>query len=137
MQPRSNSIGFPTSSYDIPLKAEQKEIRIAVLLPGQWEDVISCNLSTIPFTNPDPPDPYETLSYVWEGEPGFAEISLNGQSRQITTNLFLALCRLRKRHQERTLWIDALCIDQSNNAEKSHQVGLMREIYKQCARVCL
>jgi hypothetical protein len=144
MQPRSDSIGSPhpedgspSSSYDIPLKAEKKEIRIAVLLPGQWEDVISCNLSEISLANPDPPDPDETLSYVWEGEPGFAEICVDGQPRQFTMSLFLALRRLRKRHEERTLWIDALCIDQSNNVEKSHQVGLMREIYQRCARVCL
>ena len=77
------------------------------------------------------------MSYVWEGESGSVEISLNGQPRHITTNLALALRRLRKKHEHRTLWIDALSIDQSNDVEKSHQVGLMGEIYRRCVRVYL
>ncbi|KAK4442000.1 heterokaryon incompatibility protein-domain-containing protein [Podospora aff. communis PSN243] len=33
------------------------------------------------------------------------------------------------------LWVDALCIDQENVAERSHQVNLMAAIYKAAARV--
>lgn len=35
------------------------------------------------------------------------------------------------------MWIDALCICQENDEEKSHQVRLMGEIYKRCAKVCI
>ncbi|WYZ35803.1 hypothetical protein EsH8_X_000450 [Colletotrichum jinshuiense] len=33
------------------------------------------------------------------------------------------------------LWIDALCINQSDNAEKNQQVAMMGRIYKDCAKV--
>lgn len=32
--------------------------------------------------------------------------------------------------EERVLWIDAVCINQADDIEKTHQVGLMTEIYK-------
>ena len=36
---------------------------------------------------------------------------------------------MRLEDRERVLWIDAVCIDQTSNEEKSHQVGLMSKIY--------
>ncbi|KAH9219629.1 heterokaryon incompatibility, partial [Leptodontidium sp. 2 PMI_412] len=62
---------------------------------------------------------------------------LCGQPRTVTRNLFLALRRLRKPEEPRVMWIDALCICQENDEEKSHQVRLMGEIYKRCAEVCI
>ncbi|KAK0647024.1 heterokaryon incompatibility protein-domain-containing protein [Cercophora newfieldiana] len=41
----------------------------------------------------------------------------------------LAPRRLRYPDRERHLWIDALGINQADNAEKSHQVNMMGEIY--------
>lgn len=37
---------------------------------------------------------------------------------------------VRGPNEERLLWIDAVCINQADNIEKTHQVGLMTEIYK-------
>ncbi|CAG1975205.1 unnamed protein product [Fusarium graminearum] len=48
---------------------------------------------------------------------------------QVTTNLESALRYLRKEKQSRTLWTDALCIDQRNEDEKGAQVQLMDRIY--------
>jgi hypothetical protein len=47
----------------------------------------------------------------------------------ITRNLDVALRYLRSNDQARLLWIDALCINQSNNDEKSLQVAIMKKIY--------
>jgi hypothetical protein len=33
------------------------------------------------------------------------------------------------------LWVDAICINQHNNQEKSHQVSMMGEIYKRDTQV--
>jgi hypothetical protein len=43
-----------SSSYDIPPQADRKEIRVSSLLPRQWADVLSYNLSTISLSNSDP-----------------------------------------------------------------------------------
>ncbi|KAJ4990452.1 heterokaryon incompatibility protein [Stagonosporopsis vannaccii] len=42
---------------------------------------------------------------------------------------------IEKRYRPKLLWIDMLCIDQANNAERNHQVQLMREIYSKASRV--
>ena len=47
----------------------------------------------------------------------------------ITTNLEAALRYLSYSDVERVLWIDAICIDQSNVEERNHQVPLMKTIY--------
>jgi len=46
-----------------------------------------------------------------------------------------ALKRLRLQDKTRTLWADALCINQTDNEEKSRQVRLMAQIYGKAARV--
>jgi hypothetical protein len=53
----------------------------------------------------------------------------------VTKNLAIALRHLRLRDAPRTLWIDAICIDQQNIAEKGEQVAKMAQIYSSSARV--
>src|SRR6266536_764396 len=44
-------------------------------------------------------------------------------------NLVSALRHLRLKDIARTMWVDAICIDQSNIDERGHQVALMTKIY--------
>ena len=53
----------------------------------------------------------------------------------MTRNLHRALLRLRLKSESRTLWIDAVCIDQHNMAERSRQVAMMGRIYRQASCV--
>ena len=48
----------------------------------------------------------------------------------VTRNRHDALIRLRDVEKSRTLWIDAICINQCDLQERSQQVGIMRQIYK-------
>lgn len=48
----------------------------------------------------------------------------------------MMLRHFRLKHRQRTLWIDALCIDQDDHEERSAQVKMMRQIYSQCSK-CL
>jgi len=77
------------------------------------------------------------LSYAW----GDLEITrpshVNEDERQVTTNLYHALRRLRKESEPRTIWIDSLCIDQANTQEKNHQVGMMGEIHRSTQKVLI
>ncbi|KAF8849133.1 hypothetical protein BDZ45DRAFT_810221 [Acephala macrosclerotiorum] len=130
-----NNGASETNSLYQPLKTESKEVRILLLQPGAWADPISCQLKTLPLSEAD--RQYEALSYAWDAEVGFHDILVNGHPYSIKKNLFLALRRLRKAAEPRTMWADALCINQQSNDEKSHQVVLMREIYQSCVRVFL
>ncbi|MCJ1232775.1 hypothetical protein MMC14_000729 [Varicellaria rhodocarpa] len=53
----------------------------------------------------------------------------------ITLNCELAIRRLRLSDVTRTLWIDAICINQDNIQERNEQVQLMRSIYRGAYRV--
>jgi Heterokaryon incompatibility protein (HET) len=76
---------------------------------------------------------YEALSYVW-GPPAFTQrILLDNEPFYITPNLEIALAHLRYPNRERTLWVDATCIDQTNVSERNEQVGYVRKIYSHCA----
>ncbi|KAL8855906.1 MAG: hypothetical protein Q9178_007471 [Gyalolechia marmorata] len=52
----------------------------------------------------------------------------------VTLNLYNALIRFRYPDRIRTLWADALCIDQTSIQERQQQVPLMRRIYSQGLR---
>jgi hypothetical protein len=58
-------------------------------------------------------------------------IELDGLVKEIGNNLQVALQHLRSDREARTLWVDALCIDQDNDTEKSEQVTAMANIYRQ------
>lgn len=78
---------------------------------------------------------YEALSYTW-GPPIFPE-SLHTQNGilKITEDLALALRRLRFKDRDRYLWVDAVCINQNDEKDKSWQVARMGSIYKSARRV--
>ena len=78
---------------------------------------------------------YEALSYVW-GKDEFPNVlHLPTGYLMITDNLASALRRLRLTDKSRTLWVDAVCINQSNNAEKERQVAQMANIYQNATNV--
>ncbi|KAK2043475.1 HET-domain-containing protein [Colletotrichum somersetense] len=79
--------------------------------------------------------PYEALSYTWGPPELTQEISVNEKRLPVTGNLHEALSRLRQDHQDRILWIDAICIDQTNARERGHHVRQMGEIYRKADRV--
>jgi hypothetical protein len=78
---------------------------------------------------------YEALSYVWgpKDNPSYVQVFQGdsaGGSISITRNLDIALRHLRQTDRPRLVWIDALCIDQSNDHEKSTQVAIMSRIFR-------
>lgn len=80
---------------------------------------------------------YEALSYTWGDELETWDIEVNGKHLPVTTNLALALKHLRYPDQDRILWIDAICIEQSNTKERGHQVEQMSLIYQRADRVLI
>ena len=75
---------------------------------------------------------YVALSYCWGDARTTCEIIVNDYSIQVTENLEAAFRQLRDSHcikQGFKLWVDAICIDQSNVKERGQQVSRMRDIY--------
>lgn len=108
------------------------EIRLLTLLRGGDGDPLSCSLAVVRLK--DAPV-FEAISYTW-GDPSITEnITCNGDPIRITTNLADALRELRHPHDTRLLWADAICIDQMNLGERSHQVSQMANIFRSAQRV--
>lgn len=81
---------------------------------------------------------YEALSYTW-GEARFLHSVYHLGSEKsllsITSNLHEALLRLRYSHKPRVLWVDAVCINQTDDVEKALQIPLMAHIFRGAYRV--
>jgi hypothetical protein len=86
-------------------------------------------------------EPYEALSWSWGTDPqDFRILVRKGASRsrmKASPALVWALKYLRYSDRDRTLWIDAICINQQNVEEKNYQVQLMSQIYSYATGVCI
>lgn len=121
--------------YDNISDPERPRIRLLTLLrPGLQDDGIRCHLNTYDIS--DVP-PYDSLSYVWGDASDRKLIECNGQPLGVTSNLFKALQGLRLRDEDLVLWVDAVCIDQSNLAERSSQIQFMSNIYGNSSRTLI
>ncbi|KAF2026269.1 HET-domain-containing protein, partial [Setomelanomma holmii] len=110
-----------------PLNPKRSFIRVLKLQQGSDNDHLVCELSVVDL---DEKPHYEVLSYVWGDATITEEITVAGVPLQATRNLADFLRCLRLSNGERVVWADAICIDQSNQEEKSHQIGLMTDIYR-------
>ena len=80
-------------------------------------------------------DEYEALSYVWGDFSERTTMTLNNCRFYIGKSLANALLHIRSQNEILTLWIDALCINQQDAAEKPDQVRQMLGVYSTAARV--
>lgn len=110
------------------LNKDRKEIRLLTLQPGSGDDEIRCTLRHT-FIDERPFPNYETISYVCGRPEEKRPIKLHGSPVNILANSEIVLRRMRLPASKRVLWLDAVCIDQNNVAERGHQVGVMSEIY--------
>ncbi|KAF9736360.1 hypothetical protein PMIN03_010192 [Paraphaeosphaeria minitans] len=106
--------------------------RVLELQPGHSSSPVRCNLLNAALDNA--PN-YEALSYCWGDPKDTRTVTCNGRKFPVTKNLHEALVRLRRRSGKRTLWVDALCINQRDYAERNQQLRLMGRIYRKADRV--
>jgi len=90
---------------------------------------------------------YEALSYTWgHGKnlqtayvySSFAEAqgnTVSSATMELRDNLACALKHLRYLDKKRRLWVDALCINQSDDIEREFQVSRMDRVYISAVRV--
>ncbi|EHK48138.1 hypothetical protein TRIATDRAFT_24482, partial [Trichoderma atroviride IMI 206040] len=111
-----------------PLDHDRPTIRLLRIHQGSGDE-LTCNLFEA-LLHHDLIQ-YEALSYTWGASATPKNVTVDEQKLAITANLHLVLISLRRPDTDRILWIDAICIDQSNKRERSHQVAQMSDIYKQ------
>ncbi|KAI1363241.1 heterokaryon incompatibility protein-domain-containing protein [Xylaria arbuscula] len=95
-------------------------------------DAIHCQLITTTFSKIPI---YEALYYTWGRDERAQHIVVNGYDFRVGQNLYDALYHLRHAEVDRTLWVDAICINQSHIAERNSQVEIMDIIYSRAQTV--
>ncbi|KAE9377436.1 HET-domain-containing protein [Stipitochalara longipes BDJ] len=126
-------VGLPTFAYD-QLDRQSNHIRLVRILPLDPDSpVIQCELF---HANLDDRPSFKALSYTWgsDSDPKHT-ISLNGCQFEVRDNLWHALSRFQAGNIAPVIWIDAICINQSSDGERNHQVARMKMIYEQATEV--
>lgn len=99
------------------------------------EDGLDFELFEVPLTSLPR---FAALSYVW-GEPkAHEQVLCNGRYLSVGYNLRNALLRFRRCNSLDgllPLWVDAICINQDDHAERRDQILLMHTIYSQAQTV--
>ncbi|KAK1093550.1 hypothetical protein LTR48_002091 [Friedmanniomyces endolithicus] len=134
----------PRYTYD---SLGESDIRLLKLLPGSWNEEICCTIFTANAHDHLPH--YEAVSYTW-GDPFGPRkyiriVGSTTRSGRLSTSFLMrvsegsfdALRRLRPNQGgvARTLWMDAVCVNQSDIAERNAQVQKMKSIFSDAQRV--
>lgn len=78
---------------------------------------------------------YAALSYAWGNSDDIINITLDSHDFSVRRHLHAALEQLRGWNLTSWLWIDSVCIQQSDDVEKSWQVNAMHEVFKRAKLV--
>jgi hypothetical protein len=134
------------------------ETRLIYLHPGGSNDCIYCTIYHANILERRPQTEYAALSYVWGDatqtrsiQLGYHQLLTSETARtwpsapspgadcykpfQVTINLESALRHIRDRASERILWVDAICINQSDWEERLSQVQWMSSVYEKAVEV--
>lgn len=122
----------PTPTH-LSLDSLKKEIRLFNLEPSaSFEGPLKCSIRIVSLI--DWPQ-YSALSWNWGTDPARTEIELNGNPYACPKNLAIALRYFRDDSRIISFCADAICINQTDLLEKSHQIPLMGDIYSQAVVV--
>lgn len=142
-------------SHYHPLDFSRKEIRLVTIASGAFDNPLDCKLTRHPAPWQD--IDFEALSYCWGNLQDTASInlrhdyvgheeavvpSLDAQNLgdgpfNVTKSLDLALRYLRYEDRARTIWIDALCINQGSIRERNYAIPFMVDVYKAASCVVI
>jgi hypothetical protein len=141
------SMGGDAFTYKHRLQG--RRIRLLRIVPGEESDDIKVVLEEKDLDTTR----FDALSYVWGDQTVRKRIFCSGRPLDVGPSLYAALrhcrqfyassiklikqdgskfhteTRMREEAEPNLLWVDAICINQSDADEKTHQVRMMRDIY--------
>ncbi|KAF2116547.1 heterokaryon incompatibility protein-domain-containing protein [Lophiotrema nucula] len=105
------------------------EYDVTALASEQFSGPLNIRLIESSLENPPA---YDAISYTWDNQHPTRRISCNNKDLHITPNCYQVLQNIVivQGYGAKTLWIDAVCIDQLSAAEKSVYVPNMRDVYR-------
>ncbi|KAI5366579.1 Putative heterokaryon incompatibility [Septoria linicola] len=134
------NLDSPASLQYEPL-ASSHELRL-LFLSSATESGVTCRMVNVDFATAAHWK-YAALSYCWGDAPNSKGINVNGQDFSVSPNLLDALIAAYG-HLTRLstadipgcyIWVDAICINQNDDVEKSAQVLKMDQVYQKASSV--
>lgn len=120
------------ANYTYQPLPSKSSFRYLELLPGKTDEGLAFKLH---FADWDNPPGYEAISYAW-GDATVKHYALcAGKRLGLAQNIWDGLIHIRQQDQSRYIWVDAICIQQTDNEEVCHQVSNMWRIYENAQRV--
>lgn len=114
------------------LPDSKTHFRLLEILRAEPHGQVVCELTAWPM---DSAPSYYAISYTW-GDPKLCtHIMINGAPMFVRQNCEDVLRQAAFSRASKYVWVDALCIDQDSTEEKSEQVAIMGEIYRNSAHV--
>jgi hypothetical protein len=113
-----------------PLDRSRREVRLVRFTRTALENPDTTIALGLRHALLDDDIPYAAMSYVWGDASDPIQINIDNKPLFVGRNLHGGLERLRNEGVDSWLWIDAICIQQSDTDEKSWQVDQMRDIYR-------
>jgi hypothetical protein len=130
-----------------PLDLNKASIRLIEVLPADGSGIVQCRIRHATMEAR-----YACVSYVWGPPDDTHAIHLEGKPFSVRSNIWDFLTTVSTaiecpeqadkgnptldfREAAKSLWIDALCIDQDNTGEKNHQVQQMGQIFSSAQHV--
>jgi hypothetical protein len=129
----TRSVSPPIFTHE-PLPDALTHIRLIEVLQGKVGQHVVCTVSVWPL---DTAPSYDAISYTW-GDPALTvSITINGQTMVVRQNCEYVMQQwfTAKRSTSKYIWVDAVCIDQSNLKERGFQVTIMGKLYREAAQV--
>lgn len=116
--------------------AGDRHIRLLLLHSRIAMSDVHCSLLEVSM---DSLPAYEAISYTWGDSRSTEDIWVNGKRLIVPASAYRILVNRSSLLMPKLLWVDAICINQSDTAEKNSQVSLMRDVYRKAfiVSVCL
>lgn len=110
---------------------DEQEFRLLEILPtsSSSQSPLQCNIKVASLRDRENLQ-YEAVSYVWGDPTPNKTILMNGKCLHLSMNSDKALRRMALPDRNRTVYLDAVCINQTDIAERGQQVLLMGDIYR-------
>lgn len=118
----------------VPLPDLDNYFRLLKITKGGFGQSVILELSQWPIEHAPA---YIAVSYAWGDAHELSTLTINSKPAIVRRNCEYVL----QQHSATSpiachyLWVDAICIDQQNITERSHQVALMGRIYSKAVRV--
>lgn len=129
----------PFNNYQYEALCAEDAIRV-VVLDAATDEAVPLTCSLMQYPRSARAVEYYAVSYVW-GKPEFTqslEVRHDGDDTsylRITPSVDVLLRHLRTLSDSCYLWIDAICLNQNDEAEKAQQIPMMGRIYEEAKGV--